>query len=57
MNNEGEVEKICDNCRWAGKGDGITLHVGDIVCVNDKSERLADFVSPTATCKQWEAEE
>jgi tryptophanase len=59
MNNakEKELKKICDTCRWAGKGDGKILLIGDIVCVNDKSDRIADFVSKTDTCKLWEAEE
>jgi len=54
---QSEVKKICDTCRWAGKGDGKTLLIGDIVCVNDKSEHIADFVSKNDTCKLWEAEE
>lgn len=48
------AKKICDTCLWAGKGDGKILHIGDIVCVNDKSEHLADFVSKNDTCKLWE---
>jgi hypothetical protein len=59
MNNatEKNLKKICDSCRWAGKGDGVTLHKGDIVCVNGKSDRTADFVSKSDTCKMWEAAE
>jgi len=48
---ESQVKKICNTCRWAGKGDGKILHIGDIVCVNDKSDHIADFVSKTDTCK------
>jgi len=54
---ESQSKKICDTCRWAGKGDGKTLHMGDIVCVNDKSDRIADFVSKSDTCLLWEIEE
>ncbi|GHV00101.1 hypothetical protein FACS1894211_06730 [Clostridia bacterium] len=49
--------KTCGNCKWGAKGDGKALHEDDTVCVNDKSERLADFVSRSDTCRLWEPNE
>lgn len=40
-------EKKCATCKW--RSDGFTS-----VCVNDRSDRLADFVMPDEVCDEWE---
>ena len=37
----------CANCKW--RSDDFTS-----VCVNDASDKLADFVRPEESCPEWE---
>lgn len=46
---EENARHVCANCRW--RSDEFTS-----VCVNDESERLADFVSADNTCPKWQCE-
>lgn len=41
------MEKTCINCKYC-ELDGT-----DLVCVNDESEYLADFVVASHTCIDW----
>jgi hypothetical protein len=42
-----ECEHICKECKW--RSDDFTS-----VCVNDASDRLADFVMADDSCPEWE---
>ena len=41
------MKEECRNCRW---WSGCP----QCVCVNDRSDRLSDFVWPEDSCKEWE---
>lgn len=41
------MQRLCKNCKW--RSDEFTS-----VCVNDKSDHLADFVEAEQTCECWE---
>ena len=45
------VMRCCGNC------DFCERECGDLVCVNDQSEYLADFVEETHTCDDWSGSE
>ena len=42
------MAKKCKNC------DYCESTYGDLVCTNDNSERLADFVKPNQVCDEWD---
>lgn len=42
--------KGCDNCKW--RSDRFMS-----VCVNDRSDRLADFVEDNDCCSEWEGKQ
>lgn len=44
------MKKSCDNCKW--RSDEFTS-----VCVNDRSDRLADFVEGGECCSEWEGKQ
>ena len=46
--------RTCAFCRWVLVGDGSGVAKGDLICGNDSSEYLADWVSKDRTCKLWE---
>ena len=44
----------CVNCNWAMSGNGVVLHEDDIICVNNQSEHLTDWVGEDMSCDLWE---
>lgn len=42
-------EHVCGTCKWH-----YMTELPDWVCVNDRSEYLADFTSFDDTCEEWE---
>nr|DAP01200.1 MAG TPA: hypothetical protein [Caudoviricetes sp.] len=42
-------EPFCGSCKWYAEPEGV--------CVNDQSERVADFVWDERGCKEWEKRE
>lgn len=44
------MKKCCDNCKW--RSDRFAS-----VCVNDRSDRLADFVEDSEYCSEWEGKQ
>ena len=45
------MAKKCKNCDYCER------EFGDLVCANDLSEYLADFVEETHTCDDWSGTE
>ena len=45
------VVRNCGNCNYCER------EAGDLVCVNDQSEYLADLVEETHTCDDWSGSE
>lgn len=45
------MARNCGNCGYCAENGE------DLVCVNDQSEYLADFVSASHTCEDWDGEE
>ncbi|MDR0767103.1 MAG: hypothetical protein LBE57_01450 [Methanosarcinales archaeon] len=45
---------VCSNCKYGAKGDGVFVHVDDIVCINADSSNVADFVFSNSSCEWWE---
>ena len=41
------MAKTCSNCDYCAENGG------DLVCVNEQSEYLADFVSEDHSCVDW----
>ena len=46
-------QNLCSTCKFATRGDGKFVHLDDMICTNDKSERVTEFVSADSGCKQW----
>ena len=42
----------CNSCRWCVKEKN-----GDMICANDRSEYLADYVSEDHWCEEHEEEQ
>ena len=45
------MAKNCGNCNWCAE-NGL-----DLVCVNNESEYVADFVDVNHSCDAWEGNE
>ena len=45
----------CKACAHILKGDGKSLHIGDMVCGNPLSDYVTDFRFDDDTCSLWEA--
>ena len=44
-------KKCCGNCDYCAESGQ------DLVCVNEESEYLSDFVEPDHVCEDWEGSE
>ena len=45
------MEKNCGNCDYCAENGE------DLVCVNQNSEYLSDFVEPEHVCDDWDGDE
>ena len=45
------MEKTCSNCDYCAENGE------DLVCVNDKSEYLSDYVTEEHVCDDWDGNE
>jgi len=43
----------CSTCKFAARGDGKFVHLDDMICTNDESEWVTEFVSADSGCDQW----
>jgi hypothetical protein len=51
--NAKEISKqICLNCKFAARNEEFVNE--DLVCVNDRSPNVADFVFGDTSCNYWE---
>jgi hypothetical protein len=51
------IEKNCLTCFWVAKGDGVSLHKDDRVCVNADSEYVTEWVFESTVCARWKKAE
>jgi len=54
---EQKYQGKCQNCASALHGDGVMLHLGDIICGDDRSDHCADWVNSDYSCEFWESTE
>jgi formylmethanofuran dehydrogenase subunit E len=47
--------KSCKTCRHIIYGDGLTLHLEDMVCGNSASDHATDFRFSSDSCNRWES--
>jgi hypothetical protein len=51
---EASSGKLCGDCGYASRGDGVSTHAEDIVCVNADSPSTCDFVfANNCGCNYW----
>jgi hypothetical protein len=48
-------DRVCGRCEHVIQGNGRTLHIGDMVCNNPKSDHVTDFRCSDDSCILWEA--
>jgi len=46
-------QNLCSTCKFAARGDGKYVHLDDMICTNDGSEWVTEFVSADSSCDQW----
>ena len=50
---EQKRSRKCQNCASAVHGDGVILHLGDIICGNRQSDKVTDWVDKNYCCEFW----
>ena len=50
-------QNLCTTCKFAARGDGKFVHLDDMICTNDESEQVTEFVSVDSGCDQWMCKE